>query len=327
MWNNSKYLQYDYQQDNKQDLRRLDRNNIIDFNRVNMGGHNVDNYLNSLSLDSFLNILYDSNQFDRNKINQLLGEKKKYSWLKRYQPYQVYKLVIQNPNEYKKNNRRNNRRNNTKKYNNAKKSGIFKGELDTINLTLTNNKTKLSEKILEEYKISLKYHKRTLGNKPNNYLKNERQKIDNLLRIINTKIDTIKKNNEIKKSKRKEVEELLIKKINILIEQIKESRIKNKSINIKVPSNFSQENLKNLKIMVENTKNLAKKKKEKNIFSRKNKINVVIKTCEDILRIIISLLNNNKKKLQAGGRKKYIINPLTGRKILKNGPTARKLNL
>ena len=25
--------------------------------------------------------------------------------------------------------------------------------------------------------------------------------------------------------------------------------------------------------------------------------------------------------------KKYIINPLTGRKILKNGPTARKLNL
>lgn len=314
---------FSYQRDYKQELKKLDKHNIINFNMVNMGTSNVNTYLNNLSLDSFLNILYGSNQFDRNEINKLLEEKKKNSWSKRYQPYQVYRHVIENPNEYKKSNRRSNGKNN-RKYNNAKKNGIFKGELDTINLTLKNNKTKLSKKILEEYKISLKYHKRTLGNKPKNYLKNERQKVDNLLGIINTKIDKIKKNNDTKKSKRRDVEELLINKINKLIEQIKESGIKNKSINIKVPSNFSQENLKNLEKMVEKTKIIAKNKKEKNIFSRKNKINDVIKTCEDILRIILSLLKNIP---QSGGRKKYIINPLTGRKILKNGPTARRLNL
>lgn len=321
MWGRSGYSQYGYQQDYKQELKNLDKHNIINFNRVNMGTSNVNTYLNSLSLDLFLNILNDKDNFDRYKINQLLEEKN--GWSKKYKRSDVYRHVIQNPDKYKKSNRRNNGKNN-KKYNNARKNGIFKGELDTINLTLKNNKTKLSKKILEEYKISLKYHKRTLGNKPKNYLKNERQKVDNLLRVINTKIDTIKKNNEIKKSKRKEVEELLINKINTLIEQIKESGIKNKSINIKVPSNFSQENLKKLENMVEKTKELAKNKKEKNIFSRKNKINVVIKTCEDILRIILSLLKNIP---QSGGRKKYIINPLTGRKILKNGPTARKLNL
>lgn len=310
-----------YQRDYKQDLKMLDWNKIIDFNRVNMSGRSVDNYLNALSLYSFLNILKNGNQFDRNKINQLLEEKN--GWSKKYQPYKVYKDVIQNPNKYKTSNRRNNGKNN-KKCNNVRKNGIFKGELDTINLTLTNNKTKLSKKILEEYKISLKYHKRTLGNKPKNYLKNERQKVDNLLGIINTKIDKIKKNNDTKKIKRREVEELLINKINKLIKQIKESGIKNKSINIEVPSKFSKENLENLKNMVEKTKKLAENKKEKNIFSRKNKINDVIKTCEDILRIILSLLKNIP---QSGGRKKYIINPLTSRKILKNGPTARKLNL
>ena len=68
MWGRSGYSPFSHQRDYKQQLRNLDKDNIINFREVDMQGRDVDNYLNSLLVDKFLYILNNGNQFDRNKI-------------------------------------------------------------------------------------------------------------------------------------------------------------------------------------------------------------------------------------------------------------------
>jgi hypothetical protein len=313
MWGRSGYSQYGYQQDYKQELRKLDSNRIIDFNRVNMGGHNVDSYLNNLSIDNFLYILKNGNQFDKNKINQLLLQTNKYG------RKTVYKDVIQNPDKYKKNNRRSNGKNN-KKCNNARKNGELKGELQTIKISLSNKNSNFSKKVLGDYKSILEYHERRLRNTKNNVSKNEKKDINDLLKIIKDIMKKKGEKNNIEKNKRDKAIENFREKLNTLIDKMEKSKRKY-TTTIRQPTTITKQNLLNLISKVKEAKKEANKPA---IFGKSSKS--VSDASKEVLSEIDELLKN-KNIPQRGGRKKYIINPLTGRKILKNGPTARKLNL
>lgn len=313
MWGRSGYSQYGYHQDNKSDLKRLDGNNIIDFNRVNMGGHNVDSYLNNLSIDNFLYILKNGNQFDKNKINQLLLQTNKYG------RKTVYKNVIQNPNEYKKSNRRSNGKNN-KKYNNARKNGELKGELQTIKISLSNKNSNFSKKVLREYERILEFHERRLRNTRNNVSKKEKEEISMLLGNIKIIMKKKEEKNKIEKNKTDKSIQNFREKLNTLIDKMDKSKRKY-TTTIRQPTRITIYKLTNLKSKVNEAKKEANKP---GVFGKTSKS--VSDASKDVLREIEELLKN-KNIPQRGGRKKYIINPLTGRKILKNGPTARKLNL
>jgi len=310
---------FSYQRDYKQELKKLDKHNIINFNMVNMGTSNVNTYLNNLSLDSFLNILYGSNQFDRNEINKLLEEKKKNSWSKRYQPYQVYRHVIENPNEYKKSNRRSNGKNN-KKYNNARKNGELKGELGTIKISLSNKNSNFSKKLLRGYERILEFHERRLRNTRNNVSKKEKEEISMLLRNIKIIMEKKEEKNRVERKNTDDSIKNFRVKLNNLIDNMEKSKRKY-TITIRQPTSITKSVLESLQSKVNEVKKEANKPAA---FGKTSKS--VSKASEAVLIKIDELLKN-KSIPQSGGGKKYIINPLTGRKILKNGPTAIRLNL
>lgn len=321
---------YNYIMENYQELINLDKHNIINLNsedKLKISIHGLDNYLNNLLIDDFLNILKNRYEFDKNEINKLLQEKKN-SWSKKYQPYQVYRHVIQNPNLYKKNNRRNNRRinrrNNTKKSNNGRKNGELngelKGELQTIKISLSNKNSNFSKKVLGEYKSILEYHERRLRNTKNNVLKKEKQEITDLLKRIKSIMVKKEEKNKNEKNKRNKAIEIFREKLNTLIKKMVKSKRKYITI-IEQPTRINKQSLLTLKSKVNEAKKEANKPA---IFGKTSKS--VSEASKNVLREIDELLKN-KSIPQRGGGKKYIINPLTGRKILKNGPTARKLNL
>lgn len=301
-------------------LRELDVYNIIDIKRVNMSGRSsVDNYLNDLSLDEFLYILKNGNQFDKNEINKLLEAKN--GLRKKHKKSQVYRRVIENPNLFKRrNNRRNNKNVSNKSRKNGELSGELRGELETIKISLSNTNTNFSKKVLREYRSILEYQERRLRNTKNNVLKKEKQDITDLLRIIKSIMLKKEKNNKYKKNKSNRAIQNFREKLNTLIDKMNESKRKY-TTTIKQPSTITIAVLTNLKAKVKEAKKEANKPA---IFGKYSKS--VSDASYDVLREIEELLKN-KSIPQSGGRKKYIINPLTGRKILKNGPTARKLNL
>ena len=126
--------------------------------------------------------------------------------------------------------------------------------------------------------------------------------------------------NNIEKNKRDKAIKNFREKLNTLIDKMEKSKRKY-TTTIRQPTTITKQSLLTLKSKVNEAKKEANKPA---IFGKVSKS--VSDASKEVLREIDELLKN-KSIPQSGGRKKYIINPLTGRKILKNGPTARKLNL
>lgn len=188
-----------------------------------------------------------------------------------------------------------------------------------INKIIKNGNSYLSPSRLNDLKAYFK--KRSNGSiSSQNYeslesLRKRRNYQKNKKIIKNQQLSKNKKNNYKSLNTKNNSNDIIFLRYQKLIKYLK---TKNKYKNLNSLKNGQNKNLSYNKILL-NLEDIIKRAKSG--FGDR-------KVLQEASKIVSNIMNKQKQRNKTGGaKKKYITNPLTGRKILKNGLTARKLNL
>lgn len=274
-------------------------------------------FFNDLSIQNFLNLLTDSRNVNRRLLQQQIGQIGK---------ERAYIDFLRNPGNYNMQSS-----SKTKKVN---QNQLLLGEYKVVKNLLDNKNSSLigiSNRELNELGFILRTYKGQLSKSNNSKSSAKIKEAKNLL----YKIQTIK-NKKKSKNTNKTLKNKITKQKNKLRQDIinlntslSNSNRRKKYKNKLHIGEITQATLGQLSSDLASIKKIAEKKVW---FSQNTDVLLKIYVLETSIKTMNSLLTkpSSISRQQKGGKKsrrKYIINPLTGRKILKNGPTARKLKL